>query len=620
MLQLRRDIEGVPGGHQGASVVDLETARHRKGGELDESPSYAVASAVAALGAPVTAEGGNVTMPANLLSELVIFDQGAVWVTETSRYREEVFLVVRLAEDLGVKVHAEEDWKVVPPEDIATAYAAGRKRQRSTVQNEVQAREFIELATVVNASDLFLGYDDRGGRLQFRVNSDVTPPLRLFTREETSLLVATFHGMMDQAHGGHDPTKNQGGRIRDRAKTYGFPETVSSVRCAFNTLAEGRELAARLHYKEAEYARDFASIGFAPSQVAALVREVMRTEGMLLISGRTGSGKSTLLKIFIEAWDAYRKGRKRVATVEDPVEFLIACAKQFTVNAPLGEVRAMAWLETIAQCLRSNPDFLGAQELRDHPSANAALQFVLTGHYGASTIHSLNALTMPGRLEQMDLRRGEIYDAGALTCFVHMSLLPKLCPHCKVPLKNAVSKDPVLMNLAQRLWAIYGEWGDLDRVCVANPLGCRECLPPPAIKDLLDRLARDGAAVADFNFGVKGRTVVAEYIEPVPELMKSLKQGEMDKARSLWIGELGGTTKFDHAIALVLAGVVSPVDVELNLDRVKPLVPANLRSRHADGREHHMSAGPTAIKRLGLGDPANSNVTVGQVAGSHAHA
>lgn len=549
---------------------------------------------------PITVpkQGGRdgVIVPDGLATEFIILNDGRVLLTQAVIDRQDVQSVVQMARDYNHVVQPNQQWHLVGSDLISQLYGrVGGGRQKTP--NEKVVSSIVDLGSSVWASDIFLKYNDREGQVKFRIDSDVSPVLLTFPRSEMAEIIASAYGMMDQVHGGHDELKHQSGRIRDRSQDYALPASVSALRCAFNRLAEGRELAMRVHYRATEYARDFGSLGFAPAQKSMLNSLVLESEGLIGLSGKTGSGKSTLLKIFIEQWYAVRHGRKRVVTVEDPVEFEIPCAEQFTVNVE-GEDREGAFHEVVKQALRSNPDLLGCQELRDRPTADAALQFVLSGHGGLSTWHAVSVDMMFLRLQQMGLDTGEIFDTPALTGLVHMGLMPKLCPHCKEPLRDRL-KDRKILDLAERIARIYGDWGDLSQIHIASEKGCDLCRPSPRVLELLKDSKGRGS---DFAWGIKGRTVVAEMVRPVDQYRRLLKDGRCSEARIMWIKELGGTTKLDHALALMFQGHISPIDIELGLAPFvsRQLTDGNNYGRHPDGRDLGLSAGPEAFKRLGL--------------------
>ena len=158
---------------------------------------------------------------------------------------------------------------------------------------------------------------------------------------------------------------------------------------------------------------------------------------MILVTGPTGSGKSTTLYATL---NIVSTPDKNVITVEDPVEYRIPGINQVQTNAKAGLTFAAA----LRSILRSDPDIVLLGEIRDHETAQIAIEASLTGHLVLSTLHTNDSPSAISRLIEMGI---EPFLVGtALDCVLAQRLARKLCPKCKeayAPTPEALSARPL---------------------------------------------------------------------------------------------------------------------------------------------------------------------------------
>ncbi|MGN6444412.1 GspE/PulE family protein [Amnibacterium sp.] len=149
-----------------------------------------------------------------------------------------------------------------------------------------------------------------------------------------------------------------------------------------------------------------------------------RPNGMILVTGPTGSGKSTTLYTTIHE---VSKPTVNVITVEDPVEYRMAGINQVQINPKAG----LTFASALRSILRSDPDVVLIGEIRDHETAQIAVEAALTGHLVMSTLHTNDAPSAITRLVEMGI---EPYLVGsALVGVVAQRLARRLCDKCKRP-------------------------------------------------------------------------------------------------------------------------------------------------------------------------------------------
>ncbi|MFO7691347.1 MAG: ATPase, T2SS/T4P/T4SS family [Cryobacterium sp.] len=146
--------------------------------------------------------------------------------------------------------------------------------------------------------------------------------------------------------------------------------------------------------------------------------------GMILVTGPTGSGKSTTLYTTL---NSVARPEINVITVEDPVEYRMAGVNQVQVNPKAGLTFATA----LRSILRSDPDVVLIGEIRDHETAQIAIEASLTGHLVLSTLHTNDAPSAITRLTEMGIEPFLV--GSALDCVVAQRLARRLCDRCKAP-------------------------------------------------------------------------------------------------------------------------------------------------------------------------------------------
>lgn len=179
--------------------------------------------------------------------------------------------------------------------------------------------------------------------------------------------------------------------------------------------------------------------------------------GMILVTGPTGSGKSTTLYTTL---GAVAKPEINVITVEDPVEYRMEGINQVQVNPKAG----LTFASALRSILRSDPDVVLIGEIRDHETAQIAVEASLTGHLVLSTLHTNDAPSAITRLTEMDIEPFLV--GSALDCVVAQRLTRRLCVHCKKPVEH---DREYLANLR------FGFDSNLMPPTIYRPVGCPSC-------------------------------------------------------------------------------------------------------------------------------------------------
>ena len=167
---------------------------------------------------------------------------------------------------------------------------------------------------------------------------------------------------------------------------------------------------------------DLVSLGMSESHRAIVDRMIEKPHGLVLVTGPTGSGKTTTL---YAALSKLYDPRKKIITIEDPVEYELNGINQIPVNAK----RGLSFATGLRAILRQDPDIVFVGEIRDTETADIAIRSALTGHLIFSTLHTNDAISSVGRL--VDMGAEPYLAASVLEGLLAQRLGRRLCTACK---------------------------------------------------------------------------------------------------------------------------------------------------------------------------------------------
>ena len=110
--------------------------------------------------------------------------------------------------------------------------------------------------------------------------------------------------------------------------------------------------------------------------------------GLVLVTGHTGSGKSTSLAAMIDVINT--KYRKRIITLEDPIEYMIENKNSMIEQREIG-ADCTTFASGLKHVLRQDPDIIMVGEMRDLETTGSTVTAAETGHLVFSTLHTINA-------------------------------------------------------------------------------------------------------------------------------------------------------------------------------------------------------------------------------------
>ena len=202
---------------------------------------------------------------------------------------------------------------------------------------------------------------------------------------------------------------------------------------------------------------DLTDLGFSDGNFERFSRSFAKPYGMILVTGPTGSGKSTTLYATL---NILNRAEVNIITVEDPVEYRLPGVNQVQVNNKAG----LNFASALRSILRSDPDIVLIGEIRDHETAQIAVEAALTGHLVLSTLHTNDAPSAVTRLTEMGIEPFLV--GSAVDCVLAQRLARLLCKKCKEEYTPT----------ADALIAARFPWQDGQPLpTLHRPVGCSAC-------------------------------------------------------------------------------------------------------------------------------------------------
>lgn len=164
------------------------------------------------------------------------------------------------------------------------------------------------------------------------------------------------------------------------------------------------------------------SLGFAPRDMDIVSSFISKPHGVILITGPTGSGKTSTLYSIL---NRLKSTSMNIITLEDPIEYEVEGVNQVMIDEKVG----LTFANGLRSVLRQDPNVVMVGEMRDHETAEIAMQASLTGHLVLSTIHTNDASSTVIRL--MDLGIQPYLIASSLNAVVAQRLVRVICSYCK---------------------------------------------------------------------------------------------------------------------------------------------------------------------------------------------
>lgn len=262
-----------------------------------------------------------------------------------------------------------------------------------------------------------------------------------------------------------------------------------------------------------------SKLGFSDVDKAKIEQFLLRTQGLMIMTGPTGSGKTTTLYASIRM--LLEERRINIITVEDPIEFEIEGIAQTEVD----EGSNLTFAKALRSILRHDPDVIMIGEIRDKETADIAIKAALTGHMVLGTLHANSAAATVTRL--LDMQIEPYLVAAALRLTIAQRLLRRLCTYCRI-------QRPLT-----RIEALVIDQPQLAGQIIYDPVGCIYC----------------------GNKGYSGRIGLYEVLELNTDWARAVAEGEGEAQLVAKMREAGIKSLLDDAVMKMMNGQTSIFEV-----------------------------------------------------------
>ena len=246
----------------------------------------------------------------------------------------------------------------------------------------------IQTAIERKATDIHIEAGEDKLRIRYRIDGELEEANQVPKLLRNSFVSAILvNSTIDIGHPEHFQSGRAG--VKFNGKLY-------DLRIEKQKSVKGQEIVIRILDKAADWSLD--TLNFSPENMAVIKQALRIPYGLILITGPTGSGKSTTLFAMLK--NQVASGKKKVLTVENPVEYEIKGANQVNVH----EKADRNFDSSLRSFLRQDPDVIMVGEIRDKDVATMAAQAAETGHLVFSTLHTNDAPGAFPRLSAMGLR------------------------------------------------------------------------------------------------------------------------------------------------------------------------------------------------------------------------
>lgn len=407
--------------------------------------------------------------------------------------------------------------------------------------------EIIQEAYDLNASDVHIELDSElhETRVMQRVAGELERQRVLTYSVGVSLTSAAYTRAINRSED-YDIKTPQDGKIVCEVHNKELKKKVSvHIRLATIPVDEGQDAVYRLlNIGNDSKALSLTKLGFTKKQQYIIEDAIASPHGLIVLNGPTGSGKSTTLQSVAQIYVDRNGGRKKLRTLEDPVENKIIGARQTSVISDESSDKS-GFAGGVRALMRVDPDAGLIGEMRDRETLKASQSLVNTGHLVLTSVHANDAVATVDRLVDLGMERKLLSAPGFLNLIISQRLVPTLCSHCSQDYLSVT--DALELRLQKRLQSVF-TIDELNSVVRFRGLGCQHC-----------------------RGGITGRQAVIEMLVPDSKMLQLIYEDNIIALWTYWRASPAldfdyetpnGLSLMDHAIALVKKGRISPIDLE----------------------------------------------------------
>lgn len=293
---------------------------------------------------------------------------------------------------------------------------------------EAGVSKVIDRALELHASDVFIVTNEQHVAVLVRLRGQVEPLCILDSDQGRRYIARIRH------QAGMDVSDYR--RPHDGRWIY-ESEGHSTIDLRINVVPtlHGEDMAIRLLDRDTGL-HTLERIGMTARQMDVYRPMLEHPGGMILLTGPTGSGKTCTLYASLQHLN---DGRRKIHTIEDPIEYAIEGLRQSQANPGID----LGPAELMRGVLRQSPDVVMIGEVRDAQTAQTAVWAATSGTLVLSTIHAPSSAGAAQSLRGFGIAAPFI--ASSLRATLSQRLIRTICPACQELCETGHNADVVKM-------------------------------------------------------------------------------------------------------------------------------------------------------------------------------
>lgn len=332
-----------------------------------------------------------------------------------------------------------EDFKKVIDESIkASLKLRGVEIKKAAEEFPIVSltNNIISYAASSNATDIHIEPLADEILIRFRIDGVLREIIRL-AKEIHPAIIARIKILSNLLIDEH--SKPQDGRFK-----YKYADTIFDIRVAIMPTLYGEKVEMRLLTGSTK-PMSFQELGMMEHTIKTLEENMVKTSGMILVTGPTGCGKTTTLYAVL---NKLNRPEVNIVTIEDPIEYELKYVNQTQINPKAG----IDFATGLRAFLRQDPNIIMVGEIRDNETAEIAVHAALTGHLVLSTLHTNDAPTAIPRLVDMNIPPFLL--TATLNVVIAQRLVRKICKDC---IESYEAPESLYETINQQLKILKGE-------------------------------------------------------------------------------------------------------------------------------------------------------------------
>lgn len=328
----------------------------------------------------------------------------------------------------------------------------------------------LETAVKTGASDVHLEPTEDKSRIRYRIDG-VLEEKRFIPKEMHDSIVTRIKIMAKMKI--DEKRLPLDGRFKIQMGKLETDVRVSTLPTIF-----GEKVVIRL-LKDEGTVYTFKDLGMRGLTLKRFEESLLKSSGMVLVTGPTGSGKTVTLA---SALSKLNTVRVNIVTLEDPVEIRVPGVNQVQINPQAG----LTFADGLRSVLRQDPNVVMVGEIRDSETAELAVQAALTGHLVLSTLHTNSAAGAIPRMLDMGVENFLL--SSTINVVLAQRLVRKICTHCAEPLDipaelateintvlSEIEKSAIIMSKDPEVAATIKKYRESAKPQMMRGKGCERC-------------------------------------------------------------------------------------------------------------------------------------------------